>query len=130
MEAPSYPLSSRAHSGFPTTPHQPTATYAAFLKESRTTLLTPKSLTGNLEGGEGPAVSRNPGQMPALQEKPSIHNTNQARPVESPGPKRSQKLQGLRRCIWLRLSWHPLAITAFSTNLCPLRCRKSGSTAT
>src|SRR6202522_3859914 len=35
MQLPSA-LSSRANSGFPTTPHSSTATYAAFCKESRT----------------------------------------------------------------------------------------------
>jgi hypothetical protein len=35
MEAQPHPLSSRANSGFPTTQHSSTATYAAFSKESR-----------------------------------------------------------------------------------------------
>jgi hypothetical protein len=48
----------------------------------------------------------------AHQQKPSIHNTNQQRPVEFQDRSDPQKLRGLRRCIWLRRSWHRLAITA------------------
>jgi hypothetical protein len=57
---PTLTLSSRANSGFPTTQHSSTATYAAFLKESRTRFYDTTESDGNSEVGEGPAVSLSP----------------------------------------------------------------------
>jgi hypothetical protein len=75
MEAPPHPLSSRlprravgANSGFPTTLHQSTATYAAFLKESRRRFTDATKPDRKSGGSRGTCSSLH--QQPMLSQPP------------------------------------------------------------